>query len=848
VDATRDYYQELDMVQASAKQVQDGLARLAQLPAASTPLVRGILANAMRLARDLAARARAPISIGLVGEYSVGKSRLMNTLLGLPGLLPVSSQPTTGNITALRVKAARPGQPTGPLSASVSYMSHQELSGVARFILDKLQAVISENRLGGYDIGAVRGSDPVTDGWEGFEALARSWWPDAPLKLRLHAWELLRLRDAMLVGAQLIPERSPSAPIAVEIDVVREAIEIRDSRTTLPPRFPERSMTPPIPPGDALTPETLRATFPLIRRLTYDVAIDPGLLRLNGLRDSNGLELLDFAGLNAAGGARDELLCRWEVAQVTTYLALVRADHPETDAITEFEAMLEGSRRSTAHLAESRFLVANAFDEIALPSPERVAQRGVADASEQLDSLVRIATALDPGLERVALTSTMPELVRPEWSLVADALAAGDPGPGAARLTAALRGYAADGGIERLRNMLSDHIGAKALPIIVAELAALRAELCAELARLRDLVAPPGTASSAESDLEVLLGMIKELADIAEEAKAMAKRCGDVEKIPVAAGGSQEAPEGTGLMLERIRGDAVRAVYAWPQWTAIFSHVQGSEVKATAAGGPRPPAPGPRGPGSGSRLDDLKALNDLSVAGHARGGPGGPVVKLPQVTNDFSEPFSETLAALRAGAATMARDVVQEWVDDLYQRHAGLRTRLADPRWHARLAERVEAAYPGAGSVRMKHMDFIRDLDWILDVLDESLRSAEAFADRPGNVPFPLAPDHALPWSVARGPLATPESRHVSRVHRMRHDLAEGVAFPVQSIVGMAFGVFRVQAEAQLNRLRSHVPNQAELRAATVAAPAPAAADDEAVVLLDTLLADACTATTREER
>lgn len=157
----RDYYQEFRELAAWAEKARDVLE--SQLPQPVNPVARKALADAVAIAYEVVKRASRPVSIGLVGEFSVGKSRLLNVLLDLDGLLPVSREPTTGNITALRLSAAPPGRAPGQLGATVSYLSRSELSEVARFIVDKLVSVVTENRLG-YDVGPLRDYDPVTDG------------------------------------------------------------------------------------------------------------------------------------------------------------------------------------------------------------------------------------------------------------------------------------------------------------------------------------------------------------------------------------------------------------------------------------------------------------------------------------------------------------------------------------------------------------------------------------------------------------------------------------------------------------------------------------------------------------
>ncbi len=822
----KNYYQEFRELRDWADRVSEVLTSQVQPPA--DPVAREALSGAIGIAYELVKRAGRPISIGIVGEFSVGKSRLLNTLLELNGLLPVSGEPTTGNITALRLVAARPGQPPGPLGATVSYLSRAELSEAAKFIIHKLVSVNAENRLG-YDVSPLHGYDPVSDGWETFEALARGWWrQNVTTEIRLYAWELLRLRDAMLTGAALIPDRPGTGTIVIDAAIAQEAITIGRARTGLPARFPERPVRPPLQAGDRLTAATLRPTFLLVRRLTYDFAIDPGLLTLSGLRDSNGLELLDFAGLNAVGGARDEWLCYQEIAGITAYLAVVQARRPETAVVTKFESMLEGDRWSQQYLADSRLLVANMFDEIEVPSPAALERDGLASASGELDSLLRMATVMGHSPGHIGLTSTIPDRVDPRWAEVADVLERQGTLGGEDGLAAGLRAYAADGGIERLRDTLSDLIETKAMPIIMAELTTRRARLRSELVRLRDLLAPSAGAET-EADRESLLALVAEITQMAEEVQAGAARFRDPQKIEVAE--AQREPGKPTELLERIRYDAVRGVYAWPQWQNLFAYVRHGKIEVPAhAGGPR----------------------------QADRDPDDPPP--PVDTREFVGQFTKTLSECRHAASDLATGSVREWVADVQKRHGVVRAQMADPALRDWLARWIEAAYPGAGATRARALTGITSLGWIEQCLTEALTDAQQWADgdqwadgTDGGNPFPLAPHHALPWNPVRLRTADPEYlTHPSRAHRLRHDLTEGTVFTVQMVVAMAFGVFEADLGRRISRLFGQLPSEYELRSSYVAPSAEVSDDDgaddaEAIALLDDLLSQPGAGTDEDE-
>jgi hypothetical protein len=874
----RDYYQELRELRAWASAVRDRVDQLSASGGPSGPAASAELRRAAKLADELHERAGEPISIGLVGEYSVGKSRLLNALVGLPGLLPVSGSPTTGNITALRVRAARPGEPTGGQRAWVSYMSREELSRVAAFMLGELKSVINGNRLP-YDVSPLRGYNPVASDWDTFENLARTWWqPGQPAnhEVRLYAWELLQLRNAIVAGWELIPAKGSGRPIEVDLDRVREAIEIGDSRE-LPERFPERPPRRRVPADAPLTAAVLKDTFLLIRRLSYDVVIEPGLLDLGGLRDSNGLELLDFAGLHTAGAARDEYLCGRELERITGYLEVVKADHAETRTATRFATMLEGRRRSKAHLADSVMLVANKFDLVEIPPPSSTI-RGLTALSDDLRSLLKIARGVNPELRRLALTTSLGEPADSRWLTVADALD-GPQGTGKgadseeARLADALRGYVHDGGVSRLQAMLSEHIGTVALPVMVDELAALRDELAGVLTRLRDLLAPrpaPSGAPDARKRLgDLVVGLHRMIIDVRDAARVFR----DADGIKVAAAGEQAAGEADGL-LELIRQEAVTRVYAWPEWDRVFGHYKEGQIRAPEEASETGAVPGglqdPDDPavqsdpsdwldwadgddGSGAtdgweasygaedtESDDEYNILTQKVAKPGSGHSGTTGDRAPKTTKDLEAPFEASLSELREAARGLSRDVLTAWVERLHQRHEALRAMLADQATRTLLADRLTVLFKDRGADRLRLLEMIAELGWVPGLFDRFLTGTQDRAAREGASAFPLALDHALPWNPVyetsdAGEEELSALRHHSRAHRMRHDLAEGLAFPVQTAVAMAFGSLEAELAGRLGELQGQVPNQATLLAAAPAA-APTPADTAAAGLLDDLI------------
>ena len=72
-----------------------------RLPA--LPRTAALRNELMVAAESMRSHAGQAVTIGVVGEFSAGKSLLLGLLLGKPDLLPVSDDPTTANVTALQL-------------------------------------------------------------------------------------------------------------------------------------------------------------------------------------------------------------------------------------------------------------------------------------------------------------------------------------------------------------------------------------------------------------------------------------------------------------------------------------------------------------------------------------------------------------------------------------------------------------------------------------------------------------------------------------------------------------------------------------------------------------------------
>ncbi|MEO3788025.1 hypothetical protein ABGB12_32260 [Actinocorallia sp. B10E7] len=795
-----DSYERLRRIHLEAKLALDRLAALtAPRDKASAEAVRVVL----DLTTALAERAAAPPMVGLVGEMSAGKSRLLSTLLGVEGLLKQSAEPTTGNITAVHARPAATGERPGLKTASVSFLSPRELDASIETLLARLKHQLQEDNLSAvYPLPVPEGYNPRTDGWEVLEDAARKWWsPAANAGVRQAVWQLLQIRDALDAASGLLAADAPGPRHPLQLDQIEHAVVISDSRRP-PEAFPERRIGPKITAASVLDEEALRTAFCLIHRITLTVAVDSEVWDLADAVGPQGVVFLDFPGLNAFGADRDEVLCRREIGSLTSFVQVIDSGKPETSIIAKFAGLLEGGRHSSTALAESVLIAANKFDlvEPVVPDGIAVTLGDLRRRSDSLNTLLRTLEQLGGGsFGRVVLTTADPDRPRAGWLSAEGALRSTDQP--AARL---LGDYMRDGGIQALRDRLAAHLRDEALEIELQVLAGMRAHLKREWARLRRTLFPQAAPAADDDQREDLTAIVQDLYRALDDLRAIHRALTDPDGLRMRSLDLVEPQVG---LLERIRQHAVLHVYGWDLWRPLIDRISSGTINPAT----------PQKNGFRSGFDDEE--ND------DWGWNPREQIVFADTTDVFREPFALALGRLREKSAELVVEALEMVFEDhsRYREQAG--RRLASPDGRALLAERLAVLENDDGAARLRVVERIPDPTWITTRLKKLL---DAAFDAPFADPYPFTEDQVLPWhqDVGKpldGALQGGEStlsdvelrdlRHHSALHRLRFGLAEALARPVVETVARCFTELNPWLEERIVFLRSAVPRVGSLSA-----------------------------------
>jgi hypothetical protein len=712
------------------------------------------------------AAAGAPITIGFVGQFSSGKSVLLGAMLGDSNLLPATSNATTGNVTALRPIVADDGGPTRVVDpVSVRYFDESTVIACREAMVRELVTEAT-----GYGLSA-----PADTTWEALtEWCQRVAWGQP--NLRVPTREFMALRDAalsypwLIAGAPLeldwdtvrqgllpivgragdhTPDWALPRAQAVRVGDRPDAAWLRQTaslvdRVTVTVRVPQRSW--PLErsridddvvlldfPGRGASPSEMRDRFLLRRELdeinTIVVLFDPDKPDASDpSRIWMDFEKRDYTSASGVGDTaarradavlaaigrfdRHEESAPELVDGVGPLPPMAIVDHPR---MTGLRALWREAERATAR----------GDDDLTTAGSAPIGHDGPAGLGGYNGygghdvAIVSVATAWamgglgdnppfhPPSQRAVADWKAELRARAHSWGRIAGRV------PGGQGIAGPLTEYAEDGGLGRLRRLITRHAERRGLAQKASRMRPYLDELKTMVWKAQqDIdIASEAVAAAGSVDRKEFGKLIAEAKDALDDS---AKRC----VLDVFAPGFV-LPNGRGGP-DEIRRTVTAAVFGWRLWERLLDSVVDGVVQ-----------PGRR-----------------------------PVVT---VTTDLCEPFVAAVGAARTCGAQVADAMVWAWLDN--RRHE-LTGRIDE------LKRRLE---PVRDQVAATHADLLRKLaravqvGWIGD-----LEIPDGESDAPlAETLFPLRTGRALPWHPQRIDRDTQRSeRHQIYVMRLRRDLA----------------------------------------------------------------------------
>jgi len=329
---------------------------------------------ALEVVREAALRveekAASPVKIGVVGEFSAGKTLLIGSLIGYADALPVSELPTTGNVTSLDFTLVDGLATTKIGPYHIRFLDHDGFRECLAYLLSQAkkrakQAELREelcdqlNLITADDAAAI--SKIETWGKAAWSADTTN--PNFRFLIREM---VIFVRAYAKCGAGLC---GGGEPFEVEAHVARRGLELPQLTEGIQgvpfDNLPAPLGSVPSRP-EQLSSDQIRDGFPLIRLVSVDVAVSKQIWDFSELTGANRFTLMDFPGLGSdASGVRDLFLCLRELEQIQTILILLNGRRPGGSEGSRLYDLLQ-SHRPGQDIRDMILVAVGRFDELPL--------------------------------------------------------------------------------------------------------------------------------------------------------------------------------------------------------------------------------------------------------------------------------------------------------------------------------------------------------------------------------------------------------------------------------------------------------------------------------------------------
>ncbi|MFN6541354.1 MAG: proteasome protein [Nostoc sp. EkiNYC01] len=290
--------------------------------------------------------ASSPVKIGIMGEFNAGKTLLIGSLIGYADALPVSANPTTGNVTAIHLVPQDDLQTTQISAFTVEYLDELGVKECLRYMLDE---AAKRTLAAGLSLGeTLKNLNLNNDGFiESITNWSQQAWnasnnPDLRYLIReliifintYKAYKTAICNNSYTIDATTAEEGLKLTPPPKDIQNLK-FVEIIPTTLVAIEKSPQQ-----------LTSQLLQRSFSLIHRIQIEVGISKEIWNLSPLQGVNEFILLDFPGLGAANsGVRDSFLSLNELKKVQTILILLNGESPGNDRAGKIFTMLQQQKQ-----------------------------------------------------------------------------------------------------------------------------------------------------------------------------------------------------------------------------------------------------------------------------------------------------------------------------------------------------------------------------------------------------------------------------------------------------------------------------------------------------------------------
>ncbi|BAZ84134.1 dynamin family protein [Dolichospermum compactum] len=547
--------------------------------------------------------ANSPVKIGVMGEFSSGKSLLLGSLIGYADALPVSENPTTGNVTAIHIKPQDDFATTQVNNYTVEYLSHEGVNECLHFILKEANRRAASAGVTPLQVAKIKTGKDISIWCE------EVWKSSNNLELRYLVRELVLFLRAYQAYGEALCGRF------YQIDglTAREGLQLAEMPMAIQylmfEDLPAANVRLPNAP-QRLGTQLLQTSFPLIRRVDIEVKISREIWDVTGAEE---FVLLDFPGLGAANsGARDTFLSLRELAQVQTILVLLNGKSPGSDRANKIFTMMQ-QQRPGQDLKDLILVGVGRFDQLPLESEggERELDLLINNQSDSqplqtntvfqklkvLKTIIDGAEAFTSQKDRIVLLSPLlglaelakrsgqvkagseeflanldypeylerPKKLQQKWGDLSEALLAAD---GRNQLGKQLGYFAQDGGISKLRELIQTHVANHGLKQLYEDTRRAADGIRQQQEYLKEIIAEIHEQGIPTVDTPALLELRTAIESLDRTYRNFQKNLG-----------KEQLKDRRGIVVsDVIKDELTLKILNWSQWTLLFNKIQNGTI------------------------------------------------------------------------------------------------------------------------------------------------------------------------------------------------------------------------------------------------------------------------------
>ncbi|MBD2387938.1 proteasome protein [Cylindrospermum sp. FACHB-282] len=607
--------------------------------------------------------ATSPVKIGVMGEFSSGKTLLLGSLIGYADALPVSENPTTGNVTAIHIRLQEGFATTQVDNYTVDYLSHEGVKDCLNFMLEEANRRTIAAGLPPLPQALIKTGQDILNWCE------EAWKSSNNLELRY----LLRELVLFLRAYQAYGEAMCGNSYEIDATTAREGLQLAEMPAAiqtlnfedLPPAHIRLPSAP-----QQLATKLLQKSFLLIRRVDIEVKVSREIWDVAGISE---FMLLDFPGLGAANSsARDTFLSLRELVEVQTILVLLNGKSPGSDRANKIFTMMQ-QQRPGQDLKDLILVGVGRFDQLPLENeggekeldhliednvtPNALQVNTVFQKLKVLQTIIDGAEAFTTKKERIVLLSPLlglaelakrsstikagsPEFLanldypnyleqskrlQQKWGRLSELLQESD-----ARnyLGRQLGYFAQDGGIGKLRELIQTHVATHGLK-----------QLHEDTRRSADAV------RQQQDHLKQILEEIHEQGIPTADSPALSELRLVIESLDKTYRnfqkdlGKEPLKDRRGLVVSDVVKDELTfRILNWSQWTLLFNKANNGTIALAESKG-----------AAGKLFDRGKRVNN----------------SLPTKSDDFYPIFEKTVQELENFARDLMGQAVTDWLSKL---------------------------------------------------------------------------------------------------------------------------------------------------------------------------------------